>query len=235
MRSNSRVTTLAGSAPHHLVRPGIRELVAQLCVGERLPGERELSARFGVARMTIRRSVDALVAEGRLERRHGSGTYVVPRPFVRALALTSFSRDMRDRWRRSTGSTRPSASARPCSTRAPIGRSRTSSSRPPAGSTGTALVGFTQASATFHRPSSSKPTTRPSTESRNPYRSGREPGALQSRPTAIARAERILWPATRRELQGTPMSGPEVISWPPVPGSDAVKARLSRLPGLSSQ
>lgn len=82
-------------------------------------------------------------------------------------------------WRRSTGSTRPNASARPCSTTAPIGPSATSSSRPPDGSTGTTLVGFTRASATFHPPSSSKPTTRPSTESRNPHRSGRKPGALQ--------------------------------------------------------
>ncbi len=35
-------------------------------------------------------------------------------------------------------------------------------------------------SATFHPPSSSKPTTRPSTESRNPHRGGRKPGALHA-------------------------------------------------------
>jgi len=47
--------------------------------------------------MTIRRAVDGLVAEGLVERRHGSGTYVTPQPFVRLLGLTSFSQDMRDR------------------------------------------------------------------------------------------------------------------------------------------
>ena len=44
--------------------------------------------------MTIRAATDALVAEGLVERRHGSGTYVVPRPFARVLGLTSFTQDM---------------------------------------------------------------------------------------------------------------------------------------------
>ena len=56
-------------------------------------------------------------------------------------------------------------------------------SRPPAGSTGTTLVGCTQASATSHPPSSSTPTTRPSTESHNPHKSGKKPEALQSKPS----------------------------------------------------
>jgi len=44
--------------------------------------------------MTVRAAMDALVAEGLVERRHGSGTYVVPRPFARVLGLTSFTQDM---------------------------------------------------------------------------------------------------------------------------------------------
>ena len=44
--------------------------------------------------MTVRGAMDALVAEGLVERRHGSGTYVVPRPFARVLGLTSFTQDM---------------------------------------------------------------------------------------------------------------------------------------------
>jgi putative transposase len=50
-------------------------------------------------------------------------------------------------------------------------------------SIGTTLVGSTRASATSHPSSSSKPTTRPSTESRNPHRSGRKPGALHRHPS----------------------------------------------------
>ncbi|MDF1477850.1 GntR family transcriptional regulator [Leifsonia sp. H3M29-4] len=85
------------SPTRQLLRARLRELVAGLPVGERLPGERELSERWQVARMTLRGAIDALVTEGLLERRHGSGTYVLPRPLVRALGLTSFSQDMRSR------------------------------------------------------------------------------------------------------------------------------------------
>jgi GntR family transcriptional regulator len=47
--------------------------------------------------MTVRRAIDGLIAEGVVQRRHGSGTYVAPQPFVRLLGLTSFTQDMRDR------------------------------------------------------------------------------------------------------------------------------------------
>jgi DNA-binding GntR family transcriptional regulator len=66
-------------------------------MGDRLPSERQLSARWGAARMTIRRATETLISEGLVERRHGSGTYVVPQPLVRLLGLTSFSQDMRER------------------------------------------------------------------------------------------------------------------------------------------
>ncbi|MDR0200003.1 MAG: GntR family transcriptional regulator [Streptococcaceae bacterium] len=46
-------------------------------VGGKLPGERELSERFGVSRLTLRQAVGALCDEGILERRVGSGTFVV--------------------------------------------------------------------------------------------------------------------------------------------------------------
>ncbi len=45
-------------------------------VGSRLPNEATLSARLGVSRGTVREAVRALVAEGMLETRQGSGTYV---------------------------------------------------------------------------------------------------------------------------------------------------------------
>lgn len=96
MGSNEYVT-VAVESTRNALRARLRELVASTDVGKSLPSERDLSARWNVARMTIRRAVDALVAEGLVERRHGSGTYVTPQPFVRLLGLTSFSQDMRDR------------------------------------------------------------------------------------------------------------------------------------------
>jgi GntR family transcriptional regulator len=81
----------------HAVRARLRALVAEGHPGDRLPSERELAEQLGAARMTVRHAMDALVAEGLLERRHGSGTYLLPRPVVRFLGLTSFSQDMRER------------------------------------------------------------------------------------------------------------------------------------------
>ncbi|UYY58162.1 FadR/GntR family transcriptional regulator [Sphingomonas sp. S2-65] len=48
--------------------------------GSRLPGERELSERFGVSRVTIREAEIALQASGRLQIKTGSGVYVADRP-----------------------------------------------------------------------------------------------------------------------------------------------------------
>lgn len=79
------------------LRSQLLDLVDKLQVGDRLPGERVLAERLGVARKTLRRAVDLLVEEGRLERRHGSGTYVIRPPFARLLGLTSFTEDMRSR------------------------------------------------------------------------------------------------------------------------------------------
>lgn len=44
--------------------------------GEQLPSENDLAARFNVSRMTIRESIEDLVDEGLLYRRHGVGTFV---------------------------------------------------------------------------------------------------------------------------------------------------------------
>ncbi|WBV44491.1 GntR family transcriptional regulator [Pseudoroseomonas cervicalis] len=47
-----------------------------LAVGSRLPGEPDLAAEHGVSRVTIRRALDQLAAEGLVERRAGVGTFV---------------------------------------------------------------------------------------------------------------------------------------------------------------
>jgi DNA-binding GntR family transcriptional regulator len=44
--------------------------------GEQLPSENELAAKYNVSRMTVRESIEDLVGEGLLYRRHGVGTFV---------------------------------------------------------------------------------------------------------------------------------------------------------------
>lgn len=76
------------------------ELIARLATmepGEPLPAERELAADLGVARMTLRKALDQLVAESVLVRRQGSGTFVAPPKVAQRLTATSFSEDMRAR------------------------------------------------------------------------------------------------------------------------------------------
>jgi GntR family transcriptional regulator len=65
-----------------------------------LPAERDLAADFGVSRITVRKAIDGLVAEGLLVRHHGSGTFVRPKVEKNFSKLTSFSEDMRARGRK---------------------------------------------------------------------------------------------------------------------------------------
>ncbi|MFD0144731.1 MULTISPECIES: GntR family transcriptional regulator [unclassified Streptomyces] len=75
-------TTQLESAPEpkywHLKTVIGEALDSDFAVGEILPNERELAARFGVARATLRQALEQLELEGRLQRRRGVGTTVAP-------------------------------------------------------------------------------------------------------------------------------------------------------------
>ncbi len=59
--------------------------------GQQIPSESTLVARFGASRMTVRQSIEDLVDEGLLYRRHGVGTFVAfPRLQRDQTRLTSF-------------------------------------------------------------------------------------------------------------------------------------------------
>lgn len=65
--------------------------------GEAIPTERDIAELADLSRVTVRRAVDDLVKQGRLIRRHGSGTFVAPsvaRVEQSLSLLTSFTEDM---------------------------------------------------------------------------------------------------------------------------------------------
>lgn len=94
------------------VRDELAALLSTMSPGQPLPAERELARDLGVARMTLRKALDALVAESLVLRRHGSGTFVAPPKVAQRLTATSFSEDMRSRGMR-PGSRTLSATTRP--------------------------------------------------------------------------------------------------------------------------
>lgn len=78
---------------HVQVREYVRSLVNGGAPGSPTPSERELVHRFGVARMTVRQAMDALVVEGLLERIPGRGTFVA-RPRRAPSQVLGFSEEM---------------------------------------------------------------------------------------------------------------------------------------------
>ena len=85
----------------HLRTVLVRALDTEFRAGEVLPNERDLSARFGVARATLRQALDQLELEGRLVRRRGIGTLVAaPRMGVPMIdSADSRPGSARDSWR----------------------------------------------------------------------------------------------------------------------------------------
>lgn len=58
------------------VRDQLRDQLAELAPGTMIPAEQELEQRFRVSRITIRKAIHELVAEGLLSRHQGRGTFV---------------------------------------------------------------------------------------------------------------------------------------------------------------
>ena len=60
----------------------------ELRPGAALPSERDFADRLGLSRMTVRRAFEALAADGLVEQRQGSGTYVAPAVAERTVEQT---------------------------------------------------------------------------------------------------------------------------------------------------
>jgi GntR family transcriptional regulator, N-acetylglucosamine utilization regulator len=79
---------------HVQVREYVRGLIQGAEPGSPAPSERELVQQFGVARMTVRQALDALVSEGLLERIPGRGTFVARAKIDVQVRLSSYSEEM---------------------------------------------------------------------------------------------------------------------------------------------
>jgi len=92
-----------GRAPlYQQLQRALRDAIAgnRLAADEALPPERDMAEEFGVSRITVRKALDALVAEGLLNRRQGAGTFVAARVEKNFSKLSSFTEDMISRGRR---------------------------------------------------------------------------------------------------------------------------------------
>jgi GntR family transcriptional regulator len=76
---------------YYSVKRHLLEIMDSLEPDSVVPTERVLSAELGTSRTTVRQALLELVAEGRLVRRHGSGTYVAEPKMTWPLHLTSFT------------------------------------------------------------------------------------------------------------------------------------------------
>jgi GntR family transcriptional repressor for pyruvate dehydrogenase complex len=73
------IRPVARTRAHEEVARQLRDLMKDgtLRPGDRLPSERELSARFAVSRATIRQALEVLDHSGLIERRMGEGTFAL--------------------------------------------------------------------------------------------------------------------------------------------------------------
>ena len=86
----------ASSTPLYIhLANNLRKLITagEIASGEALPSERDLSEHLGASRVTIRKAIDRLIAEGLLFRKPGSGTFVSTQIEAPGSSLSGFSED----------------------------------------------------------------------------------------------------------------------------------------------
>lgn len=90
-------TDVAPATPkYYLLKTEVLGLIAGLQPGTLIPTERALAGRYATSRTTVRQAISELVAEGKLGRIQGHGTFVAPPKVTHVRQLTSFSDDARN-------------------------------------------------------------------------------------------------------------------------------------------
>ncbi|UBH07381.1 transcriptional regulator [Leucobacter sp. Psy1] len=78
----------------HSIRDQLLDRLESMVAGEQFPPERQLAESLGVSRMTLRRAIDELIAQGVVRRRQGAGVFALGPKLDQPLAASSFTADM---------------------------------------------------------------------------------------------------------------------------------------------
>jgi GntR family transcriptional regulator len=97
-KSIFQIDTQSKVPVYHQIKEGLREAIEneRLQPHDMLPLERELSALYGVSRLTVRQAVNELVQEGMLQQVQGVGTFIAEPKVVQVFpTVLGFSARMR--------------------------------------------------------------------------------------------------------------------------------------------
>ncbi|MEV7604227.1 GntR family transcriptional regulator [Paenarthrobacter sp. NPDC089322] len=94
--SNMSTDALPSTPKYYVLKTEVLKLIAGMQPGTLIPTERALAEEYSTSRTTVRQAISELVAEGRLGRIQGHGTFVAPPKMTHVRQLTSFSDDARN-------------------------------------------------------------------------------------------------------------------------------------------